>query len=43
MRYFVTVHGAVFNTVDDMEIAYSLALRYRQLGLQAEVTNVEPV
>lgn len=43
MIYFVTVHGAVFNTVDDMEIAYSLALRYRQLGLQADVIDVEPI
>lgn len=41
--YYVTVHGEVFSQVDDESIAYRKAALYRKLGLQAEVTDQEPI
>jgi len=41
--YYVTVHGAVFFKTEDETIAYRTANLYRKLGLEAEVTDKEPI
>lgn len=41
--YFVTIHDSVFLETEDETIAYRTANLYRKLGLEAEVTDKEPV